>query len=201
MPTYINPDNGRLVIKSNNDIDLNDINSTDSALHLMGGQYTEGNLYVSGTLVVNGDVVTLGNAGGSLTFNANISSDILPNTTAQFDIGSETLKWNKIFSKEVSIDNLILSPSPQEITSTIDLEQSVCHITDNTPNSITLNNGQEGQMLTLVVTSTPAQPVAITPNNANGYSNILLTNAGDTATIVYTSGSWNVISLFRSSVN
>lgn len=201
MPTYINPDNGRLVIKSNNDIDLNEINSTDSALHLMGGQYTEGNLYVSGTLVVNGDVVTLGNAGGSLTFNANISSDILPNTTAQFDIGSETLKWNKIFSKEVSIDNLILSPSPQEITSTIDLEQSVCHITDNTPNSITLNNGQEGQMLTLVATSTPAQPVAITPDNANGYSNILLTNSGDTATIVYTSGSWNVISLFRASVN
>lgn len=201
MPTYINPDNGRLVIKSSNDINLNDINANDSALHVTGGQYTGGNLYVAGTLVVNGDVVTLGNAGGSLTFNANISSDVLPNTTEQFDIGSDILKWNNVFSKTINADKFVLTSNPSEVTTVIDPENSVCYITANTQANITLANGQEGQMVLVVVTDTLALPVTLTPDNSNGFTNIVLTNAGDTASMLYTNGSWSITSVFRASVS
>jgi hypothetical protein len=201
MPTYINPDNGRLVIKSNNDINLNDINANDSALHVTGGQYTDGNLYVSGTLVVNGDVVTLGNAGGSLTFNANISSNVLPNTTEQFDIGTDILKWNNIFSKTVNADKMVLTASPLEVIITVDTENSVCHITSNTQSNITLPDGQEGQIVTVVTTETPVLPVSLTPDNSNGFTNIVLTNAGDTVSMLYTNGSWSITSVFRASVS
>lgn len=201
MPTYINPDNGRLVIKSSNDINLNDINANDSALHVTGGQYTGGNLYVAGTLVVNGDVVTLGNAGGSLTFNANISSDVLPNTTDQFDIGSDILKWNNVFAKTVNADKIVLTANPSEVTTVIYPEDSVYHITTNTQANIALSDGQEGQMVSVVVTDTPALPVTLTPDNSNGFTNIVLTNSGDTVSMLYTNGSWSITSVFRSSVS
>lgn len=201
MPTYINPDNGRLVIKSINDIDLNDISSSDSALHLLGGQYTEGNLYVAGTLVVNGDVVTLGNAGGSLTFNANISSDVLPSNTAEFDIGSSSLQWNNVFSKTVNAEKIVLASNPAEVITSVNLENSICYITENTQANVTLANGQEGQLLTLVTTESTTLPVTLTPDNANGFNNILLTNAGDTVSMVHTNGSWAITSAFRASVS
>ena len=201
MPTYINPDNGRLVIKSSNDINLNDISASDSALHVTGGQYTGGNLYVAGTLVVNGDVVTLGNAGGSLTFNANISSDVLPNITEQFDIGSDILKWNNVFSKTINADKMVLTSAPSEVTTAIYSENSICHVTANTQANITLSDGQEGQIVSVITTETPVLPVTLTPDNSNGFTNIVLTNAGDTVSMLYTNGSWSITSVFRASVS
>lgn len=201
MSTYITPDSGQLVINSNSDLDLNNISSDDSALHLLGGQYIEGNLYVAGTLVVNGDVITLGNAGGSLTFNANVSSNILPSSTETFDIGSSLEKWNSIFSANTVTEKLQITTSPASINSTVDISVSVNHVDLSTNNAVTLADGDNGQLLTIVATETPALAVNITPDNATGYSYITLTNEGDSVTLLFTAGSWAVLSIFRASVS
>lgn len=201
MSSYITPDNGKLVVRSDRDLDLSNISSDDAALHLLGGQYLEGNLYVGGTLVVNGDVVTLGNAGGSLTFNANISSDILPNITDTYNIGSNLEKWNSVFSVSVQTEKLITGSNPTVSTTAINLSNSVTHIDSSTSPSISLADGTSGQTLTVIAVETPTLPVTMTPDNALGYTSITLTNVGDSATMIFTAGKWAISSIFRASVS
>lgn len=199
MSSYITPDNGRLVIRSDRDLDLSNISSDDAALHLLGGQYLEGNLYVGGTLVVNGDVVTLGNAGGSLTFNANISSDIIPSANETYDIGTEFEKWNSIYVKNTKTKKIQISTNPEIVTATVDISASINHIDSATTNAVSLADGYPGQLMTLVAIQTPTLPVTVTPDNALGYSGIVFTNVGDSATLVFTDGKWAVAALFRAS--
>jgi hypothetical protein len=200
MSTYISPDSGHLVVKSVNDLDLNNISSDDAALFVQGGQYLEGNLYVGGTLVVNGDVITLGNAGGSLTFNANVSSDILPSTTETYNIGSDLEKWNSVFAKTLQTEKLQITTSSAVVAATVDVSTSVNHIDATTPVSASLANGDEGQVLSIIVVKTPAAAVAVTPASPLGFSSIILTNSGDSVTMIFTGGSWAIVSLFRASV-
>lgn len=201
MSTYITPDSGQLVINSIKDLDLNNISTDDAALYLLGGQYLEGNLYVGGTLVVNGDVITLGNAGGSLTLNANVSSDILPSTTNTYNVGSNVERWNTVFSNSVVTEKLSITTAPSEIISEVDVNVSVNHITSSTNNAVTLPDGTEGQVLTVVVTQTPAASVVITPDTPLGYSTLTLVNPGDSVTLLSTDGKWAVLSNFRASVS
>lgn len=201
MSTYIAPDSGRLVVKSINDLDLNNISSDDAALSVQGGQYVEGNLYVGGTLVVNGDVVTLGNAGGSVTFNANVSSDILPSTTETYNIGSNTEKWNSVFSVSVQTEKLTVTSSPAVTGVTVDVSKSVTYVDSSTPGAVNLPDGVTGQTLTIVAVETPAVPVTVTPLNALGYTGITLTNIGDSVSLIFASGSWAIKSTFRASVS
>ena len=201
MSSYITPDNGKLVIKSDNDLDLSNISSDDAALHLLGGQYLEGNLYVGGTLVVNGDVVTLGNAGGSLTFNANVSSDILPSDPNTYNIGSDLKKWSTIFSVNVQTEKLQLGYEPAVVVSEVNVTTSVNHINTGTSPSVTMANGTSGQLLTIVVVETPPSAVVVTPANTLGYTDITLTNAGDSVTMLYTDNKWSISSIFRASVS
>lgn len=200
MPTYITPDSGRLIVKSIKDLDLNNILSDDAALLIQGGQYIEGNLYVGGTLVVNGDVVTLGNAGGSLTFNANVSSDILPSTTETYNIGSNLEKWNSVFTKNLQSEKFQISSNPAVVSAIVDITTSVNHVNATTPVAVSLADGNEGQILSIVVVETPPLAVVLTPANPLGFSSIIMTNSGDSVTMMFTNGSWAIVSLFRSSV-
>ena len=99
MSSHINPDAGRLIIESTQNLDLTASQANmpaGASLYNKGGFFNSGHLYVQGTLVVNGDIITLGNSGGSLTLNSNISSDVLPDTTSgiQYNIGSTAKPWN-----------------------------------------------------------------------------------------------------------
>ena len=59
----------------------------------------------------------------------------------------------------------------------------------------TLVDGQQaGQVLTIVcvaATNTPAG--TLTPTNLNGHTNILFNAVGETATLMFHSGGWNII--------
>ena len=113
MASYIKPDNAQLVIKSIKDLDLNALSSNDSALHVEGGAWVGGHLYIGGSIVSSGDVITLGNASGSVAFNSNISTDLLPSVTKTHDIGSSSNMWNQL-----NIQTVIVSTTTEttEIT-------------------------------------------------------------------------------------
>lgn len=220
MATVINPDNNLYIvngdleingsvtagdvdldnvrINSTNDVDLDNIpatfNDANAALNIQGGAWVGGNLYTAGTFVANGDIVTLGNSGGSLTLNGNISSDVLPSEPYTYNIGSPTNQWYT-----VNTSALMLEADPEEITSAaLTAVSSIYHIGASTPAAVSLADGSEGQLLHIVCTS--ANNVQISPSNAMGYTTISFTSVGDSVIMLFTGGKWAVTSHFRSSV-
>ena len=193
MASTIKPDNGQLIIKSIKDLDLNALSSADASLHVQGGGWVGGNLYVAGTLVANGDVITLGNASGSVAFNSNISTDLLPSVTKTHDIGSSSNMWDQL-----NIQTVIVSITTE--TTEINAGTSLSAIDGSTSVSLALADGTEGQQKIITVSATPTGNVTVTPTNGAGFTSITFTAKGDSATLVFVNGSWNIVSHFRSSV-
>ena len=193
MSTHVTPDNGNFVINSTNDIDVNNPNPIESALYVKGAAYISANLYIGGTALINGDVVSLGNAGGSVAINGNIRSDVLPQSTDTFNLGSNNLFWNKTYTNAISISS--------STTTDFSTNNSVIEIDATTSASQTLADGENGDVKIVVTTQTPTSAVVVTPTNANGFSTISFTNAGDTATMLFVNGAWNIVSNFRASVS
>jgi hypothetical protein len=195
MASYIKPDGKQLVIDS----DLNFSNlathlSTESALLVKGGAYVNNDLYIGGTLIANGDVITLGNASGSLALNANISSDLLPSTANTYDIGSNANSW-----KQLNIQTVIVSTTTE--TTEVTAGTSLSAIDGTTALTLVLADGTEGQNKIITVSDTPAGPITVTPSNGAGFTSITFTAKGDSASLVFVNSSWNIVSVFRSSVN
>jgi|TARA_B110000495_G_C22965768_1_gene566359 hypothetical protein len=193
MASTIKPDNGQLLIKSIKDLDLNALSSADASLHVQGGGWVGGHLYVAGTLVANGDVITLGNASGSVTFNANVDSDVVPSTTATYDLGSAAKVWKQVHIQSVNI-------SPKVETTLITPDATLSAIDASTNVALALADGIEGQSKIITVKSTPAGNVTVTPTNGAGFTSITFTAQGDTASLIFIGGNWNIVSHFRSSV-
>lgn len=198
MSSHINPDSGTLVIESTNalDVSVSPVDPVGAALHIKGGHYTSGNMYVGGTLLVNGDVISLGNGGGSLAINANISSHVLPNTDSGiiYNIGSTVNPWNKFYSQKIVTIK-------QSVTNSTSLDTTgMLYIDASTNLALTLANGEEGERKTMVVTATPSGTVVVTPNTANGFSTVSFTAVGQSVEMIYTSSGWSILSVYGSSI-
>ena len=193
MASYIKPDGDQLVIKSIKDLDLNALSSTDSALHVEGGAWVGGSLYIGGSIVSSGDVITLGNASGSVAFNSNISTDLLPSVTKTHSIGSSTNMWDQL-----NIQTVVVSTTTE--TTEITADTSLSAIDVSTAVALVLSDGTEGQHKIITVSDTPTGPVTVTPTNGRGFTSVTFASVGDSASLVFVNGSWNIVSVFRSSV-
>lgn len=193
-------DLGKLNINNADDVDLNNLPANhaaaDAALNVQGGAVVGGNLYTAGTFVANGDVITLGSAGGSLSLNANINSDVLPATNDSFDLGSSARAWEELHVNKIFLNDFIDSATATaSLTDTVDMIQVI------TPAAMTLADGTAGQIKMFVTISAPTNPVVMTPNNALGFTSITFTNAGDSATLMATpADGWVIIAVNRASV-
>ena len=91
-----------------------DINSTQSsssnttgALKVDGGLGLAENLNMGGSLVVDNNAnikgsVTLGDtANDNVTFNADVNSNIIPNTTGTYNLGSVAQKWGTVYADAI----------------------------------------------------------------------------------------------------
>jgi len=66
-----------------------------------------GNLQVTGNLQWDGSIITIGSDNtDQIIFNADIKSDIRPNVTDFYTLGSSTKKWNTLYSKDISASTL-----------------------------------------------------------------------------------------------
>ena len=77
--------------------------NTSGALRVSGGISTQENLYVggnaviTGTMTANGGTITLGDAGtDNVTIGGEINSDVIPDVTNTYDLGSSSKKWAEI---------------------------------------------------------------------------------------------------------
>ena len=65
-----------------------------------------GNIYATGNITADGNI-TLGNQDtDNVTINADINSDIIPNTTDTYDLGTGAKRWNEMFVSDLTVDNL-----------------------------------------------------------------------------------------------
>tara|TARA_B100000886_G_C20413870_1_gene488367 strand:- start:717 stop:1322 length:606 start_codon:yes stop_codon:yes gene_type:complete len=200
MSSHINPDAGRLIIESIQNLDLTASQANmpaGASLYNKGGFFNSGHLYVQGTLVVNGDIITLGNSGGSLTLNSNISSDVLPDTTSgiQYNIGSTAKPWNIGY-----FEKIVSSQNPVTATTDVPTTKGTIYLDGSTSLSLSLANGAVGEHKTIIVTDTPAGTITVTPGTALGYTSISFAAVGDTAHLIYTSNGWSILSIFRANV-
>jgi hypothetical protein len=200
MSSHINPDAGRLIIESTQDLDLTISQASmpaGASLHNKGGMFNSGHLYVQGTLVVNGDIITLGASGGSLTLNSNISSDVLPDITSgiQYNIGSTTKPWNIGY-----FEKIISSQNPASATTDVPATKGTVLLDGSTNTSLALANGSVGERKTIIVTATPTGTITVTPGTALGYTSISFASVGDTADLIYTTNGWSILSIFRANV-
>lgn len=200
MSSHINPDAGRLIIESTQNLDLTASQANmpaGASLYNKGGLFNAGHLYVQGTLVVNGDIITLGNSGGSLTLNSNISSDVLPDVTSgiQYNIGSDAKPWNIGY-----FEKIISSQNPASATTSIPATKGTVYLDGSSNTSLALADGSVGEHKTIIVTATPTGTITVTPATALGYTSIAFASVGDSAELIYTSNGWSILSIFRANV-
>ena len=199
MASYINPDSGNLVITGESGLDFNDRSTTKTltALGILGDQWIEGNLYINGSLLVESDVITLGSGSGSLTFNSNISSNVIPSTTNEYEIGNNAQQWKNVFTQQLTLSSSPLSGESNHLSVT----NSVSHITQTSSSSLTLADGIVGQVKVVIATEdVSSSPVTVTPTNRVGFASILFDEEGDSVTLMYTANGWSVLSNFRATV-
>ena len=68
--------------------------------------YIDGGLHAYGNLTWDGNI-TLGNADtDNITFAADVNSDIIPDITNTFNLGSSSKKWNNIYSQNLTVTDL-----------------------------------------------------------------------------------------------
>ena len=84
-------------------------NNTSGALRVSGGISTQENLYVggnaviTGTMTANGGTITLGDAGtDNVTIGGEINSDVIPDVTNTYDLGSSSKKWAEVHATTVT---------------------------------------------------------------------------------------------------
>ena len=102
--------------------DMN-LSSVSGTIKLLDNTSITGNLDVTGNVTIGGDI-TIGDADtDGIQFTGDIDSNLIPNTNATFNLGTNTKRWNNIFANNLDLDNIIISGNKIETTiSDSDLE-------------------------------------------------------------------------------
>ena len=96
------------ILSTVGDINLSPATNLDS-INLNGNVEVFGNLHATGSITADGSL-TLGDENtDNITFNADVNSDILPDITNTYDIGSELKTWQRGYFQTVDTDDLIIS--------------------------------------------------------------------------------------------
>jgi hypothetical protein len=106
-----------------------------------------GDLTVTGAGIFNGDVQFGDTTSDTITFNGTVSSDIIPTTTAFYDLGTDSLRWNVGYFSRVEIDSLVIDSNT--ISTTSGNDNLILQAAGTGIISIPTNNVQIDQELTV----------------------------------------------------
>jgi hypothetical protein len=68
-----------------------------------------GNIHATGSITADGNITIGDQDTDSLTINADIASDIIPDVTDTYDLGSSTKRWNEFFTQDLTVDNITVA--------------------------------------------------------------------------------------------
>jgi hypothetical protein len=95
-----------------------DINVTaaSGSINLQNNTFVTGNLDVTGNITLGGNI-TIGDAStDTINFVGGISSNLLPATTATYNLGSSSLRWANAFLNRAEIDGVVIDNNIIETT-------------------------------------------------------------------------------------
>ena len=157
-------------------------NSSNSGSFNLQGAISASSLSISGDTTIGGNLtlggnITIGDSDtDSVSFSSDISSSFLPDTNLEFDLGSDTKKWNNLYVGTASADffvgdgsgltNLQVSSSIVEattVTSSFDNEStiSVIHSFDSKNVIVSVYDTEYSQLIPQSVTLTDNDTVDI----------------------------------------
>jgi len=119
-------------VGTNTDINFNP--SGIGQLKLNGNTLVNGNLHATGNITADGNI-TLGNANtDTITFDGEVNSNIIPNQSNSYDLGSATLQWNNIYA-----NNAYITTTTSTTVNTTNFYSSQLEISNNTISAISAN--------------------------------------------------------------
>jgi phage protein U/cytoskeletal protein CcmA (bactofilin family) len=80
------------------------ITSASDLINFNNNVNIDGNLTVSGDITVAGNIQIGNETSDTIEIVARIGSDLIPETTASYDIGSSSLRWNELWIGQANID-------------------------------------------------------------------------------------------------
>lgn len=205
----INTHDGRIFFeKDDGTLSIQEIlttNSSNSGSFNIQGAISASSLSISGNTTIGGNLVLGGNItigdsdSDSVSFSSDISSSFLPDSNLEFDLGSDTKKWNNLYVGTASADffvgdgsgltNLQVSSSIVEattVTSSFDNESTitVVHSFDSKNVIVSVYDTEYSQLIPQSVTLTDNDTVDIVLSNT-GSGHVVVAKGGHFVTGVY----------------
>lgn len=72
--------------------------------NVTGNLYVTGNINATGNVTIGGNIVIGDNISDTVTINAAIKSDIIPETDTAYDLGSPSLRWRSLYANNFYAD-------------------------------------------------------------------------------------------------
>ena len=102
---------GNIRIHDNNiDSLTGDINVTAASgeINLQNNTFVTGNLDVTGDVNIGGNIQIGDQTTDTISFVAGINSNLVPATTATYDLGTASLRWNNAYLSRLEVDGLVI---------------------------------------------------------------------------------------------
>lgn len=109
--TPTNIDTGNIRISGNTIESLTgpvNVTSANGSINLQNNTYVTGNLDVTGDITLGGNIQVGDASTDTINFVGGISSNLIPATTATYNLGSDPLRWNNVYLSRAEIDGVVI---------------------------------------------------------------------------------------------
>lgn len=84
------------------------VTAASGAINLQNNTFVTGNLEVTGDVNIGGNITIGDNPTDTVSFVAGINSNLVPATTATYDLGTTSLRWNNTYLSRLEVDGLVI---------------------------------------------------------------------------------------------
>lgn len=106
------------IITNNGNINLELSANGTGIVDILSDTSITGNLYVVGDITTQGNLIVGDEITDTLTINARVNSDIIPEISATYDIGSSTKTWNNLYTANVKTNAISSITDDTDLTIT-----------------------------------------------------------------------------------
>ena len=85
------------------------VTSGTGVVDIIGNTEVQGNIHATGNIRADGNITIGDSDTDSITINADITSNIVPDASDTYSLGTPTKRWNNAYANNLTVDNLALS--------------------------------------------------------------------------------------------
>ena len=96
------------------------VTAASGAINLQNNTYITGTLNVTGDVNIGGNITIGDQTSDTINFVGSIDSNLIPATTATYNLGSSAYRWNTLYLSRAEIDNLVIDSNTIQTTNAND---------------------------------------------------------------------------------